>query len=321
MQHSHTALNTSRFQRIKQMTETHTSASHLDAIASAMPDPIFVMGQDGTYLDIVGGQERSLYADGSGLIGKTYHDVLPEQMAQRFLNVVQNAIKDNRLQEIEYQLADEEVDGIEGSTKGGQWYEARVYPVKEGTYDQPAAIWLAINITSRKHMEEQLEHLSSNDPLTNLYNRDFFLDIVNEEINKSKMNNQPLSLFKINLDCFKRITDRYGHEMGDTAILTAAHAIKNVVKDLGMVGRLSCDQFMVVLPEVKAVDAFRIAKLAQETICSQKIKLDDGEITHLTSHAGVTELRKPEEDSQTLFSRVNEAISGIEGKKDITNIM
>lgn len=304
------------------MTDNTAVHSHLDAIAKAMPDPIFIMGEDGTYLDIIGGQERSLYADGSELIGKKYHDVLPEKMAERFLLVVQNAIKSGRLQEIEYQLADEEVEGVhDSSTKGGQWYEARVYPVQEGTYDQPAAIWLAINITSRKHMEEQLEHLSSNDPLTDLYNRDFFLDIVNEEINKAKMNNKPLSLFKINLDCFKRITDRYGHELGDTAILTAAHAIKNVVKDLGHIGRLSCDQFMVVLPEVKAVDAFRIAKLSQETITAQKIKLDDGTTTCLTSHAGVTELRKPEEDSQILFTRVNEAIAAIEGKKDITNIL
>ncbi len=44
--------------------------SHIEAIANAMPDPIFVMGQDGTYLDVIGGQERTLYADGHSLIGK-----------------------------------------------------------------------------------------------------------------------------------------------------------------------------------------------------------------------------------------------------------
>jgi len=303
------------------MTETHTNASHLEAIANAMPDPIFVMGQDGTYLDIVGGQARNLYADGSGLIGKTYQDVLPEQMANRFLKVVQRAIASGQLQEIEYQLANNEVEGVQEGPKGGQWYEARVYPVTDGTYDQPAVIWLAINITSRKHMEEQIEHLSSTDPLTELYNRDFFLGLVDEELNKARLNNQSLSLVKINLDCFKRVTDGYGHEVGDKAILTAAHAIKNVVKDLGYIGRLSCDQFMIVMPEVKAVDGFRIAKLAQETIASQTIKLDDGQTTCLTSHAGVTELRNSEEDSQVLFKRVNEAIQSAEGTRDITRIM
>jgi len=303
------------------MTEIHTTASHLEAIANAMPDPIFVMGQDGTYLDIVGGQARNLYADGSALIGKTYQEVLPEQMANRFLKVVQRAIVSGQLQEIEYQLSNNEVEGVQEGPKGGQWYEARVYPVTDGTYDQPAVIWLAINITSRKHMEEQIEHLSSTDPLTELYNRDFFLGLVDEELNKARLNNQALSLIKINLDCFKRVTDGYGHEMGDKAILTAAHALKNVVKDLGYIGRLSCDQFMAVLPEVKAVDAFRIAKLAQETIAAQKIKLDDEQVTCLTSHAGVTELRSNEEDSQVLFKRVNEAIHAAEGTRDITRIM
>lgn len=303
------------------MSEILTNASHLEAIANAMPDPIFVMGQDGTYLDIVGGQARNLYADGSSLIGKRYQDVLPEQMANRFLKVVQRAIASGQLQEIEYQLANDEVEGVQEGPMGGQWYEARVYPVMEGTYDQPAVIWLAINITSRKHMEEQIEHLSSTDPLTGLYNRDFFLGLVDEELNKARLNNQALSMVKINLDCFKRITDGYGHEMGDKSILTAAHAIQNVVKDLGYIGRLSCDQFMIVMPEVKAVDAFRIAKLSQETISAQKIKLDDGQTTCLTSHAGVTELRGSEEDSQVLFKRVNDAIQAAEGTRDITRIM
>jgi len=303
------------------MPEIQTTASHLEAIANAMPDPIFVMGHDGTYLDIVGGQARNLYADGSSLIGKKYHDVLPERMANRFLKVVQRAIASGQLQEIEYQLANNEVAGVQEGPLGGQWYEARVYPVTNGTYDQPAVIWLAINITSRKYMEEQIEHLSSTDALTGLYNRDFFLGLVDEELNKARLNNQPLSLFKINLDCFKRITDGYGHEMGDKAILKAAHAIQNVVKELGYVGRLSCDQFMVVLPEIKAVDSFRIAKLAQKTIQAQTIKLDDENKTCLTSHAGVTELRNDKEDSQALFKRVNEAIQAAEGTRDVTRIM
>ncbi|PLA74299.1 GGDEF domain-containing protein [Hydrogenovibrio sp. SC-1] len=296
--------------------------SHIEAIANAMPDPIFVMGQDGTYLDVIGGQERTLYADGHALIGKNYFDVLPEKMAERFLKVVRKAIQSQHLQEIEYQLADTEVQGIEPlSTTEGQWYEARVYTLNEDAYDQPAAIWLAINITSRKHMEEQIEKLSAHDPLTDLYNRDYFMGIVDEEVNKARLNKRPLSLAKINLDCFKRITDAYGHEMGDKAILTAANAISKVVKDLGYIGRMSCDQFMLVLPEIKAVDAFRITKLAQETIAAQTIHLEAGETTCLTSHAGVTEIRAETEDSQTLLKRANKAIKSLDGTRERTKIM
>ena len=295
--------------------------SHLEAIANAMPDPIFIMGQDGTYLDIVGGQDRSLYADGSALIGKNYHDVLPQQMAQRFLKVVQKAIATNSLQTIEYQLANSDVNGVFEGPMGGQWYEARIYPIQKGSYEQPAVIWLAINITSRKHMEEQIEHLSANDPLTNLYNRDFFLDVLNEEIQRAHMNQQPLSLIKVNLDCFKNITDGYGHEMGDIAIQGAAHAIQTVIKEMGPIGRMSCDQFMIALPDVKALDALRIGKLIQERITAHKIKLEAGNITSLTSHAGVTELRDPQEDSQALLMRVNDAIQSLAHSREIIKIM
>lgn len=296
-----------------------TLHSHIEAIANAMPDPIFIMGEDGTYLDMIGGQERSLYADGHTLIGKTYAEVLPEKMAMRFLNLVQKAIKTQRLQEIEYQLANDEVQGIDpNGPQGGQWYEARVYPLKTDVYGQPAVIWLAINISSRKHMEEQIEHLSKNDALTNFYNRDFFLDLADELINTAKLNKQPLSLIKIDLDCFKNITDGYGHELGDKAILNAAHAIQQTVGNLGHIGRLSCDQFMIVLPEVKAVDAFRIAKLAQEKISGYKIRLDENTVTCLTSQAGVTELRQPDEDSRILFNRVNDAIRELRTSREIT---
>lgn len=302
------------------MSAQHHTFSHLEAIANAMPDPIFIMGQDGTYLDIVGGQERTLYADGSNLIGKKYHDVLPEKMADRFLKVVQKSIASNQLVDIEYQLANDEVNGVDQGPQGGQWYEARVYPVDSDSYGQPAVIWLAINITAKKHMEEQIEHLSANDPLTNLYNRDFFLDLLNEELNRAKMNQQPLSLIKINLDCFKNITDGYGHEMGDKAILGASHAIQSVIKEMGPIGRLSCDQFMIALPEVKAVDAYRIGKLVQEKISGHKFKLDDGQTTCLTSHAGVTELRDSNENSQVLFQRVNGAIQNLAGTREIIKV-
>jgi len=304
------------------MQDKQRQTAHLEAIANAMPDPIFIMGYDGTYLDVIGGQERSLYADGHPLIGKNYFDVLPEKMAQRFLKVVQEAINTQRLIEIEYQLANEEVNGIDtqNAPQGGQWYESRVYPLSEEAYEQPAVIWLAINITQRKHMEEQIEHLSTTDPLTGLYNRDFFLQIVDEELNKSELNQTPVSFAKIDLDCFKRVTDLYGLEVGDKAMTMAALAVQKTVGDLGYIGRLSCDQFMIVFPDMKAVDAFRVVELAQKKIAAQTIQLPDQKTTHLTSNAGVTEKRPPQDTSQTLLERANQAIQEVSTTREITKI-
>ncbi|HIQ40403.1 MAG TPA: GGDEF domain-containing protein [Sulfurivirga caldicuralii] len=299
-----------------------TAQSHLDAIANAFPDPIFIMGEDGTYLDIIGGRERSLYADGHPLIGKKYHEVLPQELADRFLKVVQITLKTGRLQEIEYALANDEIEGIEPTgPQGKQWYEARIYPVDTDAYGQPAVLWLAINITKRKHMEEQLEAMSKFDPLTGLLNRDFFLDVLDEELNRARLNQQPLSLIKIDLECFRNVVDTFGHEAGDKAILHVSHALKKTIEtdQLGFLARLSCDQFMAALPGIKAVDAFRIAKLAQQNISKQQLDFN-GIQTCLTTKAGITEVRDPADTATTLFKRVNQALSELENSRENTRI-
>ncbi|SIN77053.1 diguanylate cyclase (GGDEF) domain-containing protein [Sulfurivirga caldicuralii] len=296
--------------------------SHLDAIANAFPDPIFIMGEDGTYLDVIGGRERALYADGRSLVGRKYHDVLPKEMADRFLKVVQITLKTGRLQEIEYALSNDEIDGIEqNGPQGTQWYEARVYPVDTDAYGQPAVLWLAINITRRKHMEEQLEALSKYDPLTGLLNRDFFLGVLDEELKRTRLNNEPLSLIKIDLECFRNVVDTFGHEAGDRAILHATHALKKVIEEpgLGFLGRLSCDQFMAALPGMKAVDAFRVAKLAQQAISSQQLEFN-GIRTCLTTRGGVTEVRDESDNAETLFKRVNQAIAELANSRENTKI-
>ena len=296
--------------------------SHLDAIASAFPDPIFIMGEDGTYLDVIGGKERSLYADGHPLIGKKYHEVLPKEMADRFLKVVQITLKTRHLQEIEYALANDEIAGLEANgPQGKQWYEARVYPVQTDAYGQPAVLWLAINITRRKHMEEQLEAMSKFDPLTGLLNRDFFLDVLDEELNRARLNQQPLSLIKINLECFRNVVDTFGMEAGDKALLHVAHTLKKTIEDdqLGFLGRLSCDQFMAALPGIKAVDAFRIAQLAQKNISKLQLEFN-GIKTCLTTKAGVTEVRDPGDQADTLFKRVNQALSDLTESRENTKI-
>jgi diguanylate cyclase (GGDEF)-like protein/PAS domain S-box-containing protein len=297
--------------------------SHLDAIANAFPDPIFIMGEDGTYLDVIGGKERTLYADGHPLIGKKYHEVLPQKLADRFLKVVQITLKTGRLQEIEYELANDEVEGIESSgPQGKQWYEARVYPVETSAYGQPAVLWLAINITKRKHIEEQLESMSKFDPLTGLLNRDFFLGVLDEELNRAQLNKQSLSLIKVDLECFRNVVDTFGIEAGDKAILHVSYALKKTIEDeqLGFLARLSCDQFMVALPGIKAVDAFRIAKLTQQNISKQQLDFN-GIRTCLTTKAGVTEVRDPSDSAETLFRRVNQAISELEGSRENTKVV
>ena len=69
---------------------------------------------------------------------------------------------------------------------------------------------------------------------------------------------------------------------------------------------------------INAEQAFKITQKAQETISSQTIKLEENETSCPSSQAGITEIREAEDDSQTLFKRVNKAIKALEGTREIT---
>ena len=61
---------------------------HLPSTARTLPDPIFVIDKFGKYLDVIGGKERSLYHSGDFLITKYLHDVMPESLADTFMQTV-----------------------------------------------------------------------------------------------------------------------------------------------------------------------------------------------------------------------------------------
>ncbi|MFC1844019.1 PAS domain-containing protein [Thermodesulfobacteriota bacterium] len=148
----------------------------LQTIAQSFPDPIFVIDRYGKFLNVIGGKERSPYHGGKFLIGKFLHDVLPEDVADLFMMTISEAIEKNSLQTTEYLLGSEDIVGSPSDNpKNRQWFEARVSPLSGYNNETNSVIWLPINITQRKNLEEQVADLSETDILTGAFNRRYFL--------------------------------------------------------------------------------------------------------------------------------------------------
>lgn len=133
----------------------------LEHILRTFPDPIFILDQEGTYVDIAGGTERSLYDSPDYLKTKKLHDIIPLKDADRFLVVVGEALKTNSLKTIEYQLisADLNINPMDGPATP-QWYQGRVYPIQLPHETRGHVIWVAINITEKKLAELQRDKVT-----------------------------------------------------------------------------------------------------------------------------------------------------------------
>ena len=127
--------------------------------------------------------------------------------------------------------------------------------------NEPAILGWFYDITDRKEMEEQVQHLAYHDPLTDLPNRMLFADRLQQALATAKRDQAQLALMFIDLDKFKPVNDTYGHHVGDLLLKEVAQRIRDCLRDSDTVGRIGGDEFVVLLPVIKSEhDALEVAE-------------------------------------------------------------
>jgi diguanylate cyclase (GGDEF)-like protein/PAS domain S-box-containing protein len=126
-----------------------------------------------------------------------------------------------------------------------------------------------VNMTERLHYEKKIQDLIHQDALTGLPNRQFLVDLIKQELEKVEKSHLLLAVMFLDLDKFKNINDRFGHDVGDEILKTMAVRLSALVRDTDIVARSGGDEFVIVLPEInQQTDAALIAKKIIEGLSS-----------------------------------------------------
>ncbi|SEP72219.1 diguanylate cyclase (GGDEF) domain-containing protein [Ectothiorhodospira magna] len=228
-------------------------SERLEAIIAAMPDICFVLDQEGRYLDIFGGRDARYYHHGhQALLGRRLHEVLPSDKADAFLRMIRVALDSGHLQFMEYDLDATEVDGLDPGSGPRErlWFEARVMPLGDHVMGCPAVIWISVNITQRKNAQDRIRYMALHDSLTGLANRVLLQDRVLHALDQSRRQGIHCALLFLDLDEFKPINDRFGHEVGDLLLREVARRLEGSVRAVDTVARLGGDEFVILLENV-----------------------------------------------------------------------
>ncbi len=105
-----------------------------------------------------------------------------------------------------------------------------------------------------------LETLSNIDPLTGIYNRRFFLAALEKEFERLKRYNRTLSLLMIDMDHFKSINDRCGHQVGDRVLTVVSRILNTGLRKMDVCARYGGDEFITMLPETDKAGAISVAQ-------------------------------------------------------------
>ncbi|HRF10800.1 MULTISPECIES: two-component system response regulator [Candidatus Accumulibacter] len=126
------------------------------------------------------------------------------------------------------------------------------------------------DITERKAAEEKIHHLAFYDALTQLPNRLLLNDRLQQTMAASKRSACYGALMFIDLDNFKPVNDRHGHEVGDLLLIEAANRLKTCVREADTVARFGGDEFVVMLGDLHTD---RIESSAQAAVVADKIRI------------------------------------------------
>ncbi|MGM8365415.1 putative bifunctional diguanylate cyclase/phosphodiesterase [Virgibacillus sp. W0181] len=126
------------------------------------------------------------------------------------------------------------------------WVDTTIVPFLNEKGKPYQYVSIRNNVTERKRAEQKIYHLAYHDTLTDLPNRRLFMKKLREAVDQASQQETTFSIMFIDLDKFKFVNDRWGHETGDLVLAKAADRIKNAIHSTDTIGRLGGDEFAVL---------------------------------------------------------------------------
>ncbi|HLZ47011.1 MAG TPA: diguanylate cyclase [Gemmatimonadales bacterium] len=117
----------------------------------------------------------------------------------------------------------------------------------------------------------ELERLSVTDPLTGLFNRLRMMEVLENEVRRSRRLRHTFSVVMADVDLFKRYNDEHGHPAGDVVLKRVAAIMREASRDVDFVARYGGEEFLIVMPETELEGATEFAERIRKKLAKEKL--------------------------------------------------
>lgn len=136
---------------------------------------------------------------------------------------------------------------------------------------------------------EALERLAATDPLTGADNRRRFIEQVEAEIRRVGRGGAPFCVLALDLDSFKSVNDRYGHQVGDDVPRGFVQTCTTVIRPYDGIARVGGEEFMVLLPQTVLEVARSVAERLRTAVASASFQSGGQHLAHVTVSVGIAQ--------------------------------
>ncbi len=232
------------------------------------------------------------------IINRRDDEVIPAASACKLWRLDNRVFETGELQAGEEMLTDPE---------GNQHYYWSVkvpFLLGDGT---PTLIGISSDITELHQLKEQLHQQSVRDGLTGLYNRRFFFELCEKNLSLDMRHHLTSVLMVLDVDQFKCINDRFGHPLGDRALVHLGRVMQSVLRSEDVLARIGGDEFAILLPNTTLLAAASLAERLRLQVMQSPLPLPDGDKLVITISAGLVENGEGEL-MESLYARADQML-------------
>jgi diguanylate cyclase (GGDEF)-like protein len=154
------------------------------------------------------------------------------------------------------------------------------------TKETDESMWLMIDITQMKQHQAQVEMMALHDPLTGLANRRSLSNLLRQTILHCEQGHNSFAICFVDLNDFKQINDRFGHDAGDLVLRAVATRLREVIRGADTVARLGGDEFVLVVTSLLSKEHHQIIVDRVIAVIAQPIKISDGQSVQISASVG-----------------------------------
>ncbi|HDG1700123.1 TPA: cellulose biosynthesis regulator YedQ [Kluyvera ascorbata] len=149
--------------------------------------------------------------------------------------------------------------------------------------------WIVIRrmVRNMSTLQDSLAWRAWHDMLTRLYNRGALFERASKSLAACQKAGESLAVIQLDLDHFKSINDRFGHQAGDRVLIHIGRVILNKIRKEDIAGRVGGEEFCLVLPDTSLAQATVIAERIRESINSREILISRNQTIRVSASLGV----------------------------------
>lgn len=278
------------------ITDIHEALAAADREAEMFPAALLVIGGElnGTLYDL---EDKREYNLGRGINNEISLDF--DGISRKHCKII---------------VQDDTVTLVDGGSKNGTFLnnnkiETKV-TLKKGDVIKlgKVAFKFLPKGDSERLTYDKLQKEANIDKWTGAYNKTYFNKALEQEVKKSKISGDPLSLIILDLDFFKKVNDNFGHDAGDYVLKAMSDIVlKSAIRGNDVFARYGGEEFCILLPGTNIKQSFAIAERLRKQIQDFKFMYDNKELP-VTASIGVSDYRQGVNSPQDLFKRADKAV-------------